>query len=95
MENLINIVKNHLSEGIVLMDLDHNSRSDFIRITIDSPNDIPIDETSKLAKRIKNDESILSMFPNGYRLEVGTPGVGTGLVEKFQYEKNIGRNSIW
>ena len=73
------------------MDLDHNSRSDFIRITIDSPNDIPIDETSKLAKRIKNDESILSLFPNGYRLEVGTPGVGTGLVEKFQYEKNIGR----
>ena len=73
------------------MDLDHNSSSDFIKITIDSPNDIPINETSKLAKRIKNDESILSMFPNGYRLEVGTPGVGTSLVEKFQYEKNIGR----
>ena len=91
MENLINIVKNHLSEGIVLMDLNHNSSSDFIKITIDSPNDIPINETSRLAKRIKNDESILSMFPNGYRLEVGTPGVGTCLIEKFQYEKNIGR----
>ena len=73
------------------MDLDHNPSSDFIKITIDSPNDIPINETSKLAKRIKNDESILSMFPNGYRLEVGTPGVGTCLIEKFQYEKNIGR----
>jgi len=73
------------------MDLDHNPISDFIKVTIDSANDIPINETSKLAKRIKNDESILSMFPNGYRLEVGTPGVGTSLVEKFQYEKNIGR----
>ena len=94
MENLRKIVKNHLSAGIVLMDLIHNSSSDFIKITIDSPNDIPINETSKLAKRIRNDEGILSMFPNGCRLEVGTPGVGVGLVEKFQYEKNIGRKIL-
>ncbi len=91
MENLKKIVKDHLSDGIILMDLVHNSKSDFIKITIDSPKNISIDETSKLAKRIKNDESILSMFPNGYRLEVGTPGVGAHLVEKFQFEKNIGR----
>ena len=91
MENLRDIVKNHLSEGIVLMDLVHNSRSDFIKITIDSRANIPIGETSKLAKRIKNDESMLNIFPNGYRLEVGTPGVGANLVKQFQYEKNIGR----
>ncbi len=91
MENLENIVKNHLSKGTVLMDLVHHSSSDFIKITIDSPVDIPINETSELAKRIKNDENILSMFPNGYRLEVGTPGVGTNLSKRFQYEKNIGR----
>ena len=91
MENLKNIVKNHLSKGTVLMDLVHHSSSDFIKITIDSPVDIPINETSELAKRIKNDENILSMFPNGCRLEVGTPGVGTNLSKRFQYEKNIGR----
>ncbi len=91
MENLRNIVKSHLSEGIILMDLFHNTSSDFVRITIDSLRDIPIIETSKIAKRIKNDDSILSIFPNGCRLEVTTPGVGTILVEKFQYEKNIGR----
>ena len=34
------------------------------------------------------------MFPNGCRLEVTTPGVGSNLVKKFQYEKNIGRNII-
>tara|TARA_Y100000591_G_scaffold286673_1_gene269769 strand:- start:399 stop:836 length:438 start_codon:yes stop_codon:yes gene_type:complete len=91
MENIKDIVKNHLSKGVVLMDLVHNSKTDFIKIIIDSPFDIPISETSKLANRIKNDESILSMFPNGCRLEVGTPGIGTDLVEKFQYEKNVGR----
>ena len=34
------------------------------------------------------------MFPNGCRLEVTTPGIGSNLVKKFQYEKNIGRNIL-
>ena len=94
MEDLRSIIKNHLSEGVVLMDLIHNPNSDFVKVTIDSLDDIPIKETSMLAKRIKNDRSVLSMFPNGCRLEVTTPGVGSNLVKKFQYEKNIGRNII-
>ena len=94
MENLRNIIKNHLSEGIVLMDLVHNISSDFVKVTIDSFNHIPIKETSMIARRIKNDDSIISMFPNGCRLEVTTPGVGSKLVKKFQYKKNIGRNIL-
>ena len=94
MRNLRSIIKNHLSEGIVLMDLMHNSSSDFVKVIIDSSKNIPIKETSKIAKRIKNDDNIVSMFPNGCRLEVSTPGVGSNLVKKFQYEKNIGRNIL-
>ena len=91
MENLKNIVKSNLVDDIQLMDLVHDSRSDYIKIIIDSPNDIPIDKTSYIAKRIKNDENIISMFPNGCRLEVGTPGIGSNLNHSFQYKKNIGR----
>ena len=94
MENLRSIIKNHIPEGIVLMDLLHNSGSDFVKVTIDSLNIITIKETSKIAKRIKNDDSIVSMFPNGCRLEVTTPGIGSSLLKKFQYEKNIGRNIL-
>ena len=94
MENLRSIIKNHLTENIVLMDLVHDSSSDFVKIIIDSFNNITIKETSKIAKRIKNDDNILSMFPNGCRLEVTTPGLGSKLVKKFQYEKNIGRNIL-
>ena len=67
MENLKNIIRNHLSEGIILMDLIHNPSSDFIKIIIDSSKNIPIKETSRIAKLIKNDNSIISMFPNGCR----------------------------
>ena len=94
MENLRNIIKNHLSEGIVLMDLIHNSGSDFVKVTIDSFDNITIKETSKIAKRIKNDDNIVSIFPNGCRIEVTTPGIGSSLSKKCQYEKNIGRNII-
>ena len=94
MENLRSIIKNHLTEGIVLMDLVHNSSSDFVKVIIDSFNNITIKETSKIAKRIKNDDNILSMFPNGCQLEVTTPGLNSKLVKKFQYEKNIGRNIL-
>ena len=73
------------------MDVLYNSKSDFVKITIDSSQDILVDETSRIAKSIKNDADIISMFPNGCSIEVGTPGIGSNLSEKFQYEKNIGR----
>ena len=76
------------------MDLVHNSSSDFVKVIIDSLDNIPIKETSRIARRIKNDDNIVSMFPNGCRLEVTTPGIGSELVKKFQYEKNIGRNIL-
>ena len=91
MENLKNIVKSNLLDDIQLLDLVHDARSDYIKIIIDSPNDITIGKTSYIAKRIKNDENIISMFPNGCRLEVGTPGIGSNLNHSFQYKKNIGR----
>ena len=91
MENLKNIVKSNLVDDIQLMDLVHDVRSDYIKITIDSPSNIPIDKTSYIAKLIKNDEKIISMFPNGCRVEVGTPGIGSNLNHSFQYKKNIGR----
>ena len=91
MENLKNIVKSNLVDDIQLMELVHDARSNYIKVTIDSPKDIPIGKTSHIAKRIKNDQNIISMFPNGCRLEVGTPGIGSNLSHSFQYKKNIGR----
>ena len=46
----------------------------------------------ELARHIKNDDYIVTNFPEGVRLEVGTPGVGSELQKTFQYEKNIGRH---
>lgn len=91
MEKLREIIKTHIPKDIEMLSLKIDSRSSFIKITIDSIKDIPIDKTAALAQAIKVDENIISSFPDGVRLEVGTPGIGSNLEKDFQYKKNIGR----
>ena len=91
MEKLREIIKTHIPKDIEMLSLKIDSRSSFIKITIDSIKDIPIDMTAALAQAIKVDENIISSFPDGVRLEVGTPGIGSNLEKDFQYKKNIGR----
>ncbi len=92
MENIKKIIESHIPSKAELLSFKFNSRSSFIKIVIDSSQDISIDDTAILARDIKNDDYIVSNFPEGIRLEVGTPGVGSELERIFQYEKNIGRN---
>ena len=91
MENLREIIEKHITQDIELLSVKIDSNSSFIKIVIDSANDISVDKTAMLAKEIKNNEDILSNFPYGVRLEVGTPGIGSRLEKNFQYKKNIGR----
>ena len=92
MENIKKIIEAHIPSKAELLSFKFNSRSSFIKIVIDSSEDISVNDTAILARDIKNDDYIVSKFPEGIRLEVGTPGVGSELERTFQYEKNIGRN---
>ena len=92
MENIKKIIETHIPSKAELLSFKFNSRSSFIKIVIDSSENISVDDTAILARDIKNDDYIVSNFPEGIRLEVGTPGVGSELEKIFQYEKNIGRN---
>ena len=91
MEDLREIIEKHITQDIELLSVKIDSNSSFIKIVIDSANDISVDKTAILVKEIKNNEDILSYFPHGVRLEVGTPGIGSRLEKNFQYKKNIGR----
>ena len=91
MENLREIIEKHITQDMELLSVKIDSSSSFIKVVIDSANDISVDKTAMLAKEIKNNEDILSNFPYGVRLEVGTPGIGSRLEKNFQYKKNIGR----
>ena len=75
-----------------LLSFKFNPSSSFIKVIIDSSEEISVEHTALLARDIKNDSYIISSFPEGLRLEVGTPGVGSELMRPFQYKKNVGRN---
>ena len=77
MENLREIIEKHITQDIELLSVKIDSSSSFIKVVIDSANDISVDKTATMAKEIKNNEDILSNFPHGVRLEVGTPGIGS------------------
>ena len=91
MENLREIIEKHITQDIELLSVKIDSSSSFIKVVIDSANDISVDKTAIMAREIKNNEDISSYFPDGVRLEVGTPGIGSKLEKNFQYKKNIGR----
>ena len=90
-DKLKNIVEPHLAEGHILLDAVEDPRGSYLRIIIDSENSITLDETTSLTKNLKGSADFETMYPNGYRLEVSTPGLDNSLKFPFQYKKNINR----
>ena len=90
--SLKNIVQHCLEQHQVLIDISSDQRSGFIRVVIDSENDITLDDTTILTKKLIESNDIETLFPDGFRLEVTTPGVGQPLSFPFQYKKNINRD---
>ena len=91
MNNIEKEIKKFLKPDMKILSCEINDKTDFLRIVIDSINSISIDDTSYIVKKIKNDDMVMSNFPNGLKIEVGTPGIDSSLIKKFQFAKNIGR----
>ena len=91
MNNIEKEIKKFLKPDMEILSCKINDKTDFLRIIIDSINNISIDDTSHIVKKIKNDDMFMSNFPNGLKIEVGTPGIDSSLIKKFQFAKNIGR----
>ena len=89
---LRNIVETHLVKGQVLLDAREDLRGNYLRIVIDSEDNITLNDTTRLTKILRDSNEIDSIYPSGYRLEVSTPGLNNPLKLPFQYRKNINRN---
>ena len=89
---LRNIVETHLVKGQVLLDAREDLRGNYLRIVIDSEDNITLNDTTRLTKFLRDSNEIDAIYPSGYRLEVSTPGLNNSLKFPFQYQKNINRN---
>lgn len=91
MSELKEIVENNLLPGQILLDLKEDLRGSFIRIVVDGERQITLEETTKLSKQLRDHDEFESKFPNGFRLEVTTPGLDRPLEHSFQFKKNLNR----
>ena len=91
-EKLKNIIKSNLADNHVLMDYGVGGRGNYVRIVIDSPDAVTLGETTTLTKILRDSDKMQELFPDGFRLEVTTPGIGQPLEHKFQYLKSINRD---
>ena len=73
------------------MDISENTRGNSIRVVIDAERPVTLDDTITLSKKLRNDDEMDIRFPDGFRLEVTTPGLDKGLESPFQFRKNIDR----
>ena len=89
---LQNIIKPLLAPDQILLEITEDLRGNYIRIIIDSEYGLTLDDTAKLTKTLKRTEKLDYLFPEGFRLEVSTPGIDSPLMEPFQYKKNLNRN---
>ena len=64
------------------------SKSNFIKIILDSDSGISIRDCQKISKYIIKD---LNDCDQNFSLEVSSAGIGSPLVNKRQYKKNIGK----
>ncbi|MBT7519253.1 MAG: hypothetical protein HN654_02710 [Candidatus Marinimicrobia bacterium] len=91
MNKITQIVENYLSSDLILMDISENTRGNSIRVVIDAERPVTLDDTITLSKKLRNDDELDFRFPDGFRLEVTTPGLDKGLESPFQFRKNIDR----
>ena len=87
MKNIEKNIRNLLPDGIFLIELDLKEKSSSLRLVVDGVKHVSIQDTAAITKRIKKMEEINSLFLDGYRLEVTTPGIGKKLTHSFQYKK--------
>ena len=93
-DTLRNIVEPHLTKGQVLLDAREDLRGNFLRVVIDSEDNLTLNDTTRLTKVLRDSNEIDSIYPSGYRLEVSTPGLNNSLKFPFQYKKNINRTLV-
>lgn len=90
-DKLKHIIQSNIAENHVLMSFNEGGKGHYIRIVIDSTEPITLGDTTNLTKKLRDSEDLINLFPDGFRLEVTTPGISQPLLKKFQYTKNINR----
>lgn len=83
-----------LTQNAYLLDVDvrggGNNRR--VKVTIDTEKGITLDKCQQISREIDDIFFRKDIYPDGYNLEVSSPGVDKPLQHEFEYRRNIGRD---
>ena len=87
-ERIITLVEEHIRETEIFLVEVTVRPGNAIRIHVDKPDGISIDECVGISRFLNNQ---LDRDVEDYSLEVSSPGLGSSFRVKQQYDKNLGR----
>ena len=86
MEELLNKINKIVPKELIVLDLIEDKSK--IKIVVDSAKSVDLNTTTYLAKRIRKSELLDVVYPDGYQLEVSSPGIDAPLVHPIQFENH-------
>jgi len=89
--NLKNIIESLIKTDTFVVSVNELTHQSFLKVVLDSERQISLNETAEMAIAIRESDEIKSLFPEGVRIEVSTPGISSPLKHNYQFKKNIGR----
>ncbi len=97
-ERVIDIVKRLAKPitdeaGVELVDIEYKKEGSswFLRVFIDKPEGVDIDDCSRVSEQLSNQLDIVDPISNAYFLEVSSPGAERPLRKPADFQKAIGK----
>ncbi len=91
MDKIKHTIEKLLDKEIILIGVTEDNDRKLVKVVVDSEHQVSLNVTSSIARAIKDSELLDARYPDGYKLEVTSPGISAPLMHPFQYRKNIGR----
>ncbi len=79
------------TEEVVVLEVRGDGINSPLKVIVDAEIPISIDLVTRITKLIRDSAEMETVFPDGFQLEVSSPGIEAPLQFPFQYRKNIER----
>ena len=76
---------------MVLLDCIELASQSRVQIVVDGKTPVDLSTTTPIARNVRDSGLLDSIYPQGFQLEVTSPGVDAPLIHPVQFEKNIGK----
>jgi ribosome maturation factor RimP len=91
MDTLKQKIGNLIPEHMVLLDCIEMASQSRVQIVVDGKTAVDLSTTTTIARNVRDSGLLDSIYPQGFQLEVTSPGVDAPLIHPVQFEKNIGK----